>query len=242
MMNSRTVVITDVHGCYEELVTLLKRIKFSKCRDRIIFLGDSMDRGKDSWECFNLMMTLKRVMGDNCILLMGDHDLMLKEVCGSEDDSLSTIYENISIWKSNGSESTVYSFEKNGKDWRDCVKEYDKYFKYYHKEGTLLFSHAGSSLRYPERFGAGLVWNRVVSKCVTKYDGLQIIGHSPLSNPIYIAPEEDNVCVLEYEKRRKLPKSGVINLDTGCVFGRSLTAMCIYYDGTYRLFKEDYHG
>ena len=48
-----TYVIGDVHGCYDELQMLIKKIKFNKNKDSLIFLGDLVNRGRDSLKVLN---------------------------------------------------------------------------------------------------------------------------------------------------------------------------------------------
>lgn len=47
-MNRRTIVIGDVHGCIEELDELLRVVQFQKGTDRVVMVGDLVDRGPDS--------------------------------------------------------------------------------------------------------------------------------------------------------------------------------------------------
>src|ERR687887_2918325 len=44
---SRTVVIGDVHGCIEELDALLRLVDYAPGKDRLVLLGDLLDRGPD---------------------------------------------------------------------------------------------------------------------------------------------------------------------------------------------------
>lgn len=44
----RTVIVGDVHGCSRELRALLRRVSFSRKRDRLVFVGDVVARGPDS--------------------------------------------------------------------------------------------------------------------------------------------------------------------------------------------------
>ena len=48
-----TYVIGDAHGCYDELQMLIKKIKFNKNKDSLIFLGDLVNRGRDSLKVLN---------------------------------------------------------------------------------------------------------------------------------------------------------------------------------------------
>jgi hypothetical protein len=43
----RTIVVGDVHGCLEELDELLRTVELSPGRDRLVLLGDLLDRGPD---------------------------------------------------------------------------------------------------------------------------------------------------------------------------------------------------
>jgi len=44
----RTIIIGDIHGCLEEFEELLNKLQYNKNTDRLILLGDLIDRGPDS--------------------------------------------------------------------------------------------------------------------------------------------------------------------------------------------------
>lgn len=67
-------VIPDVHGQYNKLNKLLNKIiDHKKPNDKIIFLGDYVDRGKDSSKVIDLLHSIKN--RNDVILLMGNHDI-----------------------------------------------------------------------------------------------------------------------------------------------------------------------
>lgn len=73
-MEKRTLVIGDVHGCAKELKQLLKKVKADPKQDRIVFIGDIINKGPSSrgvWEIFREM---------NAVSLMGNHELSLLEL------------------------------------------------------------------------------------------------------------------------------------------------------------------
>ena len=64
-----TYVMSDIHGCYDELMKILEKIQFSS-DDTLIIAGDYMDRGSQSLEILDWILDVP----DNVILLKGNHD------------------------------------------------------------------------------------------------------------------------------------------------------------------------
>ncbi|MFI4885960.1 MAG: symmetrical bis(5'-nucleosyl)-tetraphosphatase [Steroidobacterales bacterium] len=84
--------IGDIQGCCDELRALLARIGFSADRDRLWLVGDLVNRGPQSLEVLRFV----RALGDNAIVVLGNHDLHLLAVaCGSRPARRSDTLEKI---------------------------------------------------------------------------------------------------------------------------------------------------
>ena len=108
--------VADLHGHYELYKAIKDRIKVD---DLLYVLGDCADRGPDGWK------TLSSIIEDpQCILLMGNHEWMLKDVMedwytfqedfGNDTDADEKIIfsNSYSLLLMNGGEQTFW-------DWRD---------------------------------------------------------------------------------------------------------------------------
>ena len=69
-MNGRLIAIGDIHGCHEEFAELLSLLEL-KPDDRLILLGDLVNRGPDSHRVIEL------ARAHRAISLLGNHELRL---------------------------------------------------------------------------------------------------------------------------------------------------------------------
>jgi diadenosine tetraphosphatase ApaH/serine/threonine PP2A family protein phosphatase len=61
---NRTIVIGDLHGCFDEALALLDRLAVTE-GDRVIFAGDLVDRGPKNRECVELAMKHECILGNH---------------------------------------------------------------------------------------------------------------------------------------------------------------------------------
>lgn len=65
-----TYVISDIHGCYDAFIDMLKKINFT-AEDQLILAGDYIDRGPKNLE----MLKWIEKAQDNVLLIKGNHDI-----------------------------------------------------------------------------------------------------------------------------------------------------------------------
>ena len=240
-MPDRTILIGDIHGCQRTLDALLKKIAYTPEEDRIIFVGDYIDRGPHIRETLDHLIRLQEKAGDRAVFLMGNHEKMLLDVADStwkgqrffehparntaDRKHLTFLIDGCRIWLWNGGTETerqIFSLERAVYDryleWLSRNLVYD----YRDEEGRFFVTHAGAEYGVEQDSIETKVWNRSGS-----YDGpLVICGHTPVKKPL-LCRNSLRREYPEYGKAYELPLNGMLDIDTACVFGHSLTAMII---------------
>jgi serine/threonine protein phosphatase 1 len=74
-------VIGDVHGCLSELACLVENLPL-KPADRVVFLGDYIDRGPDSKGVIDYLLGMAKSASNEIVFLKGNHEDMLLSYLG----------------------------------------------------------------------------------------------------------------------------------------------------------------
>jgi predicted MPP superfamily phosphohydrolase len=198
-MERRTIVVGDIHGCYDELEDMLAEVDFGE-GDRLVSVGDLITKGPKSREVLDRFMAEPQFSA-----VIGNHDLALRRRWNGEK------------FKLKDSQKPTH---------KELKKDKEHYVSYLNSLpflidlGTHLVVHAGvrpgvalhsqttedltelRSLGKDRAARDGTPWYDV-------YDGEKVVlfGHWPASEP------------------RRGKKA--IGLDTGCVYGNQLTAYII---------------
>src|SRR5712675_1250074 len=107
----RILAIGDVHGCHVSLMTLIRNVRPTS-DDKIIFLGDYIDRGPASRQVLDWMVSEKKLY--STVFLRGNHEVMILE---ARDDQLKA-----NLWMSYGGFETLASYSAEYKtDWPSAI-------------------------------------------------------------------------------------------------------------------------
>jgi serine/threonine protein phosphatase 1 len=192
--------------------------EYKKGIDKLVFLGDYIDRGSDSRLVIKYIRNLQE-NNKNVIALMGNHEDML----------LKYLHEGDSNWLWNGYQSTMNSYEGHDKQFKKDA-QWIKNLPLYHEDKHFIYVHAGIDAYKPmkKQNKDTLLWVREPFIYGSKeYHKQVIFGHTPT---IFI--NEDYKPVQTYTNN--------IAIDTGCVYGGRLTALIIEddeVDGFYQTSK-----
>jgi serine/threonine protein phosphatase 1 len=82
-MSERTLIVSDVHGMYDELCRVLDAVSYSGS-DRLVFVGDYIDRGTQSRKILDFMVQLSDYPQN--VFLRGNHEQMVLRLLEGETD------------------------------------------------------------------------------------------------------------------------------------------------------------
>src|SRR3977135_2879228 len=71
-----TYVVGDIHGRLQLLAQLIENVPWDVARNKIVFLGDMIDRGQDAPGVVSRVMELAK-SNPNIVVLRGNHEQML---------------------------------------------------------------------------------------------------------------------------------------------------------------------
>ena len=222
-------IIGDVHGCLSELIILLVKLGYRLKRTadadgrefwrvshpenrRLVFVGDLCDRGPDSPGVFRLVMDAVQRGAAFCVL--GNHDDKLLRWCKTPDR----------VKLSHGLAQSVDQFAKEPPRLRDRVQEFIAKLPSHlvFDGGRLVVAHAGLTAdmhgRISGKVRAFALYGDTTGESdefglpvrqnwAANYRGRATVvyGHTPTLAPVW-----ENRCIC---------------IDTGCVFGGTLSAL-----------------
>ncbi len=190
----RTFVISDIHGNNELFREALNEVGFKK-EDKLVLLGDLIDRGIDSKGVLDSVIQLQE-NGYNVVCLMGNHEQMLLDAPLSKD--------HLNHWLLNGGDQTLNSFRINSlKKIPPMYLNLINTFKYFEENENFIFVHAALNMKIadPLMDVDTILWERNPAKYLS-LDWLGnrklIHGHTPTSQVEILKAIENNekiICI-----------------------------------------------
>ncbi|MEV6212805.1 polynucleotide kinase-phosphatase [Kitasatospora sp. NPDC051914] len=218
-------IVGDIHGCRSELETLLVRLGYRLTRDGLgravdaehpegrtaVFVGDLVDRGPDTPGVLRLVMGM--VAAGHAVCVPGNHE-----------NKLGRYMDGRKVTVSYGLQESIDQLAAEPEEFRAQVRAFmrDLVSHYLLDGGALVVCHAGLPEKYHGR-NSGRVRSHALYGDTTgetdeyglpvrypwaeEYRGkaLVVYGHTPVPTASFV---NNTIC-----------------LDTGCVFGGSLTAL-----------------
>ncbi|MEZ4227252.1 MAG: polynucleotide kinase-phosphatase [Polyangiaceae bacterium] len=214
-------IIGDVHGCFSELCTLLEKLGYAVNREvpsatppngrRAVFLGDLVDRGPATPAVLRLVMNMVR--SGHALCVPGNHDVKLMRKLRGKNVQLK-----------HGLQMSVDQLEPEPDELKTGIADFiDGLVSHYVlDDGNLVVAHAGMREALQGR-GSGAVREFALYGETTgevdeyglpirynwaaDYRGraMVVYGHTPVPTAEWV---NRTICI-----------------DTGCVFGGSLTAL-----------------
>jgi len=217
-------IIGDVHGCHDELVSLLKKLGYISMPTGMVhsnrtavFVGDLCDRGPASDKVLSLVM--KMVKNSHAVMVMGNHDHKLMRYLRGNKVNIA-----------HGLQSTIDQIEAmyGSEEFKLTLHEFlaTQPIKLTLDSGKLHIVHAAAPEKYQEELTgkkkkaqkAFALYGVTTGKTdkdgfpervdwAQEYSGKAIVVHG------HVVQKEVSIT------------NNVFNVDTGCVFGNKLTAL-----------------
>ncbi len=208
----RLLAVGDIHGCLDLLTRLLQKVA-PQGDDQVVFLGDYVDRGSDSRGVLDTLLAFREEWPQT-IFLKGNHEAMLLDFLAGRERLRYLL---------NGGESTLSQYRhQGGLRIPPRHQQFLNSLRLYYETEHFIFAHAGLRPGVPpdKQKEQDLLWIREEflqshyswGKCI-------VFGHTPLRKPL-----------LRDER---------IGLDTGAVYGRSLSCCDVIRRKIWTVQKSD---
>ncbi len=100
----RTLVVGDIHGKLDLFNLLLEKMEYIPGEDRLVLIGDLVDRGEDSRGVVARAIALKREAPNTVVILRGNHEAMMLAALSHPES------EQAELWYYNGGIETLQSY------------------------------------------------------------------------------------------------------------------------------------
>ena len=200
-----TLMVGDVHGCFQELKLLLEKSRFKPAKHRLVLLGDLIHKGPQSFEVLKWVRDQQK-KNHAVQALLGNHELRFIQMLEQNQSPLPARLQELKA--------------QMGRDlsgWLKWLKSWPVYIE----EKDFLAVHGGLVPGQHPRFSKPQ-W--LVS--IRHWDGRGLDLNNPSDPPWHHFYTGKKLVVYAHWSRQGLcVKPNSIGLDTGCVYGGHLTGV-----------------
>jgi serine/threonine protein phosphatase 1 len=200
-VTGRLIAIGDIHGCHQEFADLLDKLQLER-DDRLVLLGDLINRGPDSCKVLDL------ARAHDAISLLGNHELRLLKYRRTGDKKLLK-------------EHDLDTYERlRPQDWTYLE---NMLLTYEERELNTVLVHGG--------FLPGIPWQKQPAEVITRIQVVNDRGEpakradepdAPAWADLWMGPP---FVIYGHTPRPEIYKlKWSVGIDTGCVMGGLLTA------------------
>lgn len=207
-------VIGDIHGCYNTLIHLIKKIKEKYPSVPLYSVGDLVDRGLFSCDVIDF------IYKEGIKFTPGNHDYMFFHYVENPNSVMGN------SWLYNGFEPTVESYHGRNNKIREHIEIIKSAPLYYNLDDCFI-SHAGISIKFKDRLPPkvlsdkqkldDLIWSEIESdesilwtrNQLLNLGKLQVVGHT------------------RKEEVQYLKTNNTVYIDTSAYTGNLLTAIVV---------------
>ena len=236
-MYKRILAIGDIHGEYDKLLSLYRKIDFSPPDDLLVFLGDYVDRGPQPLKVLDWLM--ERAKDPHIVMLRGNHEQMMldHEVSKASQRALGwrvPAEDSGDEWLDNGGWMTILRLQelRSASTPRDFAAYRDRLFPFlaelplsFRIEAggrDFFFCHAGVRPGVPleDQDAEDLLWIRAGFHLGYAGEAVIVAGHTPARNiprrSVASSDRDEDVPIME---------DNMILVDTGACRGGRLSCV-----------------
>jgi diadenosine tetraphosphatase ApaH/serine/threonine PP2A family protein phosphatase len=203
-MAGRLIAVGDIHGCADEFEELLDRVDL-RPSDRLVLLGDLVNRGPDS------LRVVQLARKHATVALLGNHELRLLNFRKTDDPT----------HLKRSDHATIEQLDSKGWDYLERMP-----LTYEDEDLGVVLVHGGFLPDQP--------WRKQVARVVTRIQVVDQDGEPRKRSEAPGAPHWSEIwrgppfVIYGHTPRDEVARTKwTIGIDTGCVLGGALTAFVL---------------
>ena len=217
---SRTIFIGDIHGCFDELIQLLEKLKYQPKSDRLISVGDLVHKGPKSSEVLDFFIF------NDLEAIIGNHDYRFLNALSGKENNYPLAEEIV----------------KHSKFSKKELRKWLQKLPFFLEEKKFLAVHGAFNPQLENIFKTsqremitGRYFNKSNGKVVSKPTTEDAASLTPWYKAFYKKRPEFTKTIIfgHWAKNEPVIYKNFRGLDTGCCYGGHLTAYMLEKDTLY---------